>query len=122
MSLSTSVPSVARSGLITALLALAPLVCAAQASAPAAARAGHAAKLSCPGDNGGILLSHGFCATIFADNIGHVRHMVIGPNGVLYVNTWSGRYFNNDTPPPGGFQVALRDTKGTGSADVITRF
>jgi hypothetical protein len=46
-------------------------------------------KFVCPGDNGGILLSPAFCATIFADNVGHVRHTVIGPNGVLYVNTWS---------------------------------
>jgi glucose/arabinose dehydrogenase/cytochrome c5 len=76
----------------------------------------------CTGDNGGIVLSPGFCATIFADNIGHVRHMAVAPNGVLYVNTWSGRYFHNVPPPPGGFLVALKDTKGNGSADRIERF
>ena len=37
----------------------------------------------------------GFCATVFADNIGHARHMVVAPNGVVYVNTWSGRYYAN---------------------------
>ena len=77
---------------------------------------------ACAGDNGGITLSPGFCATIFADNVGHVRHMAVAPNGVLYVNTWSGRYFHNDTPPAGGFLVALKDTKGEGRADVIERF
>jgi glucose/arabinose dehydrogenase/mono/diheme cytochrome c family protein len=77
---------------------------------------------SCPGDNGGITLSPGFCATIFADKIGHARHLVVAPNGVVYVNTWSGRYYKNDTPPSGGFLVALQDTKGTGTADVIKRF
>src|SRR6201992_1182039 len=77
---------------------------------------------SCPGDNGGITLSQGFCATVFADNIGHARHLVVAPNGVVYVNTWSGRYYKNDTPPDGGFLVALRDTKGTGTADVVKRF
>ena len=57
----------------------------------------------CVGDNAGITLSPGFCATVFADNIGHVRHMVVAPNGVLYVNTWSGRYYHNDTPPAAAF-------------------
>jgi glucose/arabinose dehydrogenase/mono/diheme cytochrome c family protein len=109
-------------GLLTAFLALAPLACEAQAASPAPVTITVSQKTVCPGDNGGIVLSPGFCATIFADNIGHVRHMVMGPNGVLYVNTWSGRYFNNDTPPPGGFLVALQDTKGAGRADVITRF
>jgi glucose/arabinose dehydrogenase/mono/diheme cytochrome c family protein len=109
-------------GLIAVLLALAASACEAQSPSPAAATITTSRKFICPGDNGGIVLSPGFCATIFADNIGHVRHMVIGPNGVLYVNTWSGRYFNNDTPPSGGFLVALQDTKGTGRADVIRRF
>ena len=76
----------------------------------------------CPADNGGITLSPGFCATVFADNIGHVRHMVVAASGVLYVNTWSGRYYHNDTPPAGGFLVALKDNKGTGRADQIERF
>jgi glucose/arabinose dehydrogenase len=76
----------------------------------------------CSGDNGGITLSPGFCATVFADNLGHARHMAVAPNGVVYVNTWSGRYYVNDKPPPGGFLVALQDTKGDGHADVIRRF
>jgi glucose/arabinose dehydrogenase/mono/diheme cytochrome c family protein len=111
-----------KGGVFAVLLALAPLACEAQTSSPAPATITISKKFVCPGDNGGIVLSPGFCATIFADNIGHVRHMVIAPTGVLYVNTWSGRYFNNDTPPAGGFLVALQDTKGTGRADVITRF
>ena len=77
---------------------------------------------ACAGDNGGLTLSPGFCATIFADNIGHVRHMVVGSNGVLYVNTWSGRYFHNVPPPPGGMLVALKDTTGNGRADKVERF
>src|ERR1700739_2916970 len=77
---------------------------------------------SCPGDNGGITLPSGFCATVFADNLGHVRHMVVAPNGTLYVNTWSGRFYHNDKPPAGGFLVALKDSKGEGHADVIERF
>jgi glucose/arabinose dehydrogenase len=77
---------------------------------------------ACADDNGGITLSLGFCATVFADNVGHARHLIVAPNGVVYVNTWSGRYYHNDTPPPGGFLVAPQDTDGDGRADVNLRF
>jgi hypothetical protein len=60
---------------------------------------------SCAADNGSIALSPGFCATVFADNLGHARQMAFGPNGVLYINTWSGRYYQNDRPPAGGFLI-----------------
>jgi len=76
----------------------------------------------CVGDNGGITLSPRFCATVFADKLGHARHLAVAPNGVVYVNTWSGRYYHDDTPPPGGFLIALQDTKGDGRADKIARF
>ncbi len=46
----------------------------------------------------------------------------VAPNGVLYVNTWSGRYYQYDKPPAGGFLVALKDNTGDGRADVIERF
>jgi glucose/arabinose dehydrogenase/cytochrome c5 len=48
--------------------------------------------------------------------------MVVAPDGVVYVNTWSGRYYGNDTPHAGGFLVALKDTTGSGKADVNERF
>lgn len=64
----------------------------------------------CAGDNGGLTLPPNFCATVYADNLGHARHLVVAPNGVVYVNTWSGRYYTNDPLPPGGFLVALQDT------------
>ena len=51
-----------------------------------------AAGAGCPGDDSGLKLPNGFCATVFADGIGHARKMAFGPNGVLYVNTWSGLY------------------------------
>lgn len=76
----------------------------------------------CHGEDAGITLPPGFCATIFADGIGHARHLVVSPNGVVYVNTWSGEYYNNDKPHEGGFLVALQDKTGSGKADVIQRF
>jgi len=77
---------------------------------------------TCPNDDSGLKLPAGFCATVFADEIGHARHMVVGPSGVVYVNTWSGAYYGNASPHPGGFLVALEDTTGARKADVIERF
>jgi glucose/arabinose dehydrogenase/mono/diheme cytochrome c family protein len=77
---------------------------------------------TCPGDATGLHLPSGFCASVFADGIGHARHLVVAPSGVVYVNTWSGRYYNNDAPPAGGFVVALQDSSGIGKADVTQRF
>jgi glucose/arabinose dehydrogenase len=77
---------------------------------------------ACPKDDSGLTLPAGFCATIFADGIGHARHLVVSSSNVVYVNTWSGRYYGNDKPHDGGFLVALKDTKGSGKADVIERF
>lgn len=82
----------------------------------------YAAPAGCPADDSGLNLPAGFCASIFADNIGHARHMAVSPDGVVYVNTWSGRYYANSPPPQGGFLVALQDTQGAGKADVIERF
>lgn len=76
----------------------------------------------CPRSDAGLKLPSGFCASIFADNVGHARHMVVAPNGVLYVNTWSGRYYGNSPPPAGGFLVALQDTAHQGKANVFDRF
>jgi glucose/arabinose dehydrogenase/mono/diheme cytochrome c family protein len=47
---------------------------------------------------------------------------VVSSQGVVYANTWSGRYYGDDKPPSGGFLVAMRDTKGKGVADQIVRF
>jgi glucose/arabinose dehydrogenase/mono/diheme cytochrome c family protein len=76
----------------------------------------------CPAKGGGLKLPPGFCATVFADKVGHARHLVVSPDGVVYVNTWSGRYYGNDKPHDGGFLIALKDTTGSGHADVNTRF
>src|SRR5215469_15656438 len=77
---------------------------------------------ACPNDDSGLKLPPGFCATVFADGIGHARQIVAAPNGVLYVNTWSGRYYGDAPVHPGGFLVALQDKNGAGKADVIERF
>src|SRR5271170_2186895 len=77
---------------------------------------------ACPENDSGLKLPPGFCATVFADGVGHARHLVVASNGVVYVNTWSGRYYGNDKPHAGGFLVALQDTTGAGKANVNERF
>ena len=76
---------------------------------------------ACASDDSGLKLPAGFCATIFADGIGHARQLVVAPNGVVYVNTYVG-----DPPdeklPTGGFLVALEDKTGAGKAGVPERF
>jgi glucose/arabinose dehydrogenase/mono/diheme cytochrome c family protein len=80
-------------------------------------------SMVCPENDSGLTLPPGFCAAIFADNIGHARDMVVAPSGIVYVNTWSGDYYPpGDKPPTGGFLVALQPDAGTGKAGTTQRF
>jgi glucose/arabinose dehydrogenase len=88
---------------LRALLALAALMLGSQAQAAGA----------CDPDPG-ITLPPGFCATIFADNLGTARHMAAAADGILYVALQS--------EDKGGAIVALRDSKGSGHADQVVRF
>lgn len=88
----------------------------------AAVAPGRAAETSCPQSDAGIVLPKGFCASVFADGIGHARQLAVSPDGTLYANTWSGAYYSDDEPPEGGFLVAMRDTQGAGKADQVKRF
>src|SRR5258707_8446352 len=105
-------------------IAMLGAICAAGYSmpAPSAPTGAQSAIGACPKNDSGLKLPAGFCATIFADGIGHARHLVVAANGVVYVNTWSGRYYGIDTPHAGGFLVALQDTAGAGKANIINRF
>ena len=109
-----------RAAVIAAMAAAAILTAGAMLTG--VARSGSASATACPAGDTGITLAPGFCATVFADNLGHVRHLAVAADGTVYANTWSGRYYQNDKPPPGGFLLALRDTHGDGHADVVARF
>jgi hypothetical protein len=38
----------------------------------------------------GLKLPRKLLRYVFADGIGHVRQMAVAPDGIVYVNTWSG--------------------------------
>jgi glucose/arabinose dehydrogenase len=57
----------------------------------------------------------GFCATVFAEDVGPARHLAVTPDGRIYVATW------REGQRSGGI-VVLRDTTGDGKADVRERF
>jgi glucose/arabinose dehydrogenase len=78
-------------------------------------------RKGCEQSNGGLTLPPGFCASVFADNLGRVRHIAVAPNGDVYANTWSSSYTDLKNAP-GGYVVALRDTDRDGRADVVQRF
>lgn len=69
---------------------------------------------ACDPDNGGLTLPQGFCAVVVADQTGPARHLVVAPNGDLFVaiEARGGK----------GGVLALRDTSGDGKADVTERF
>jgi glucose/arabinose dehydrogenase len=60
-----------------------------------------------------IVLPEHFCAQVFADGLGSIRHIAVGPRGAVYVARWDG------AGNPGGLLV-LRDTNRDGRADRIT--
>ena len=77
---------------------------------------GRAAPLpACDAGNGGITLPQGFCAAVVADNVGPARHLLVAPNGDLFVSV------NNGRSGRGGV-VALRDTNGDGKMDKREKF
>ena len=120
------VPSASTVGFLTRLASAAGLAAVSLALVPSVhlVKPVEAAESAATCNNAatGISLPAGFCATVFADNLGHVRQMAVAADGTLYVNMWSGRYYQENTPPDGGYLVALKDTKGEGHADVIQHF
>ena len=65
-----------------------------------------------PGCTGILHLPTGFCATVFAEGITGARHLVVAPNGDVFVNTEASSR---------GI-VGLRDTDRDGKADMQQRF
>ncbi len=75
---------------------------------------GASAEAPCPAGNAGLTLPKGFCATVFADDLGAPRHIVVAPDGTVYAN--------NRRRSGGAALLALKDTKGDGHADIVRTF
>ena len=69
----------------------------------------------CDADNGGLTLPTGFCAAVFADNLGAARHIAVATNGDVYVA------IANRGTSTGGV-IGLRDTDGDGRSDQRAKF
>ena len=69
---------------------------------------------ACDADNGGITLPTGFCAEVVADGLGAARHLVVSPNGDVFVALQG----DGDM----GGVVALRDANGDGKFEVKEHF
>lgn len=64
----------------------------------------------CAGDNGSLDLPPGFCATVFAEDLGEARHITVSPGGIVFVATADGGV------------IALRDDDDDGVADHQSSF
>jgi glucose/arabinose dehydrogenase len=85
-----------------------------------------AANPQCDDGNGGITLPEGFCASVFADEVGVARHLVVTPAGDVYVALEDASRSSATTTHVRGDNgrggiVALRDTNSDGRADVRFR-
>ncbi|HEX5386379.1 MAG TPA: PQQ-dependent sugar dehydrogenase [Gemmatimonadales bacterium] len=65
---------------------------------------------SCAKDNAGLTLPDGFCAAVFAQDLGPARHLAVAPNGDVFANI-------SDKNVAG-----MRDTTGDGVADLVRHF
>src|SRR5215510_188848 len=71
---------------------------------------------ACDADNGGLTLPQGFCAAVVATDVGRARHLVVAPNGDVFVSIQGGGRAG------GGGIVSLRDTDGDGKLDTRQKF
>ena len=69
--------------LVCAVLAFAGFTIADRPDRPAPSSA------ECEDDNAGLTLPDGFCATVFADGLGRVRHILVDPHGIVFDATCS---------------------------------
>jgi glucose/arabinose dehydrogenase len=99
----------------------------AAAGAADSATTAAATASACPGDNAGLTLPAGFCATVFADSIAHGRHAAVASNGDVYV-TLEGTANSPEKRASGVARqeqvasvAALRDTNHDGRADIVAR-
>jgi glucose/arabinose dehydrogenase len=92
----------------------AAVLLAATVALAAAFRSDASGAAKCAADNGGLTLAEGFCASVFTNDVGPVRHIAVAPNGDLYAATSGGMLRGGVT--------GLRDRDGDGQADERASF
>ena len=107
-------------------LSLAGLLVAVTACAASGGEKPSAQSPQCDEGNGGISLPPGFCASVFADEVGVARHLVVTPAGDVYVALEDASRSSATTTHVRGDKgrgglIALRDTNSDGRADVRVR-
>ena len=85
-----------------------------------------ASSPQCDQGDGGITLPIGFCASVFADEVGVARHLVVTPTGDVYVALEDASRSSATTTHVRGDNgrggiIALRDTNADGRADIRFR-
>jgi glucose/arabinose dehydrogenase len=75
---------------------------------------------NCDPGNGGLRLPAGFCALVVATDNPTPRHLVVAPNGDVYVGLRGGGQ-RGGAQVPGGI-MALRDTDGDGRLETREHF
>ncbi len=119
--MSTRVSTPRTRTLIVLVVALIVAGCAPSESAVTERAVPTPPDFACDPDDGGITLTDGFCATVFADEVGAAWHLAVTAAGDLYVAmrpTFQRSPDGRQMTSPGGVTV-MRDSDGDGKADVI---
>jgi glucose/arabinose dehydrogenase len=103
---------------MSTLKSLLPLAAAICACAQANVQSSRVAVNPHCANDAAIVVPAGFCASIFADNLGHARYLAIAANNDVYVSI-EGTRPGQQAPLPAF--IALRDTDHDGRADRIER-
>jgi glucose/arabinose dehydrogenase len=95
---------------------------AAKGAGADSARPGALATSGPAGCDTTLQLPAGFCATVFADNVGGARHIAVASNGDVFVQLISAKQGAESGSGSGGGVLAMRDVNHDGRADTTAVF
>ncbi len=116
--------TIARAGVLGLAAAVAAVACGGGRSRGAGTGAtADSTRMAAACPSSGLTLPAGFCASVFADSVGHARHIAVAANGDVYVNTRTERSGPEASAEPvRASLVAMRDTDRDGGADIVIHF
>ena len=95
---------------------------AAKGSGADSARPGEHATAGPAGCDTTLTLPAGFCATVFADQVGGARHVAVAANGDVFVQLITAKKGAESGSGRSGGVLAMRDTNRDGKADTTAVF